>query len=148
MRRVVALAVVIGFVGGCGGPERVPVYPVSGRVTVNGKPPAGWVAALHLEPAPSGEYPHPLPRAKVEADGRFRFRTYDAGDGAPAGTYRISFIEMGGRARAEDAEDEGDKKINKAGSAKGEKKSRQVYWPNTVEVSPGPNELPLIDIKR
>jgi hypothetical protein len=147
MRRVVLLAVVTGFFVGCGS-NRVPVYPVSGRLTVNGKPPPeGWVAALHLEPAPTGEYPHPLPRARVGEDGRFQFHTYGTDDGAPAGTYKISFIDMTekvGRGGKEDPED--DKEDKRAKNSKGNKKVRQVYWPNPIEIRPELNELPSFDL--
>jgi hypothetical protein len=124
MRRVVLLAAVAVLVAGCGS-GRVPVYPVTGRVTVEGKPAAGWIVALHLEPAPTGKYPHPLPRARVGEDGRFQFHTYESSDGAPAGIYKISFILM-----TEDGKD-----------------ARQVYWPEPVQIRPESNELPPFDIK-
>src|SRR5215470_11312271 len=108
--RVALLIVVSGLTMGCGS-ERVPVYPVSGRLTINGKVPSeGWIVALHLEPAPdpNATYPHPLPRADVGPDGRFQFFTYETADGAPAGTFKVSFMRLEGGAR-------------------------QVYWPNPIE---------------
>ena len=144
MRRVVLLAVVAGLAAGCG-PNRVPVYPVSGRLTIEGKTPTeGWIAALHLEPAPAGEYPHPLPRARVGPDGRFQFHTYETDDGAPAGTYKISFIYLPDMQDKEDEEFKEDKRDMKA---KGDNKSRQLYWPELVQVHPETNELPPFNIK-
>lgn len=125
MRWVLLLAVFAALTTGCGKPERVPVYPVSGRVMLKGKPLAGWMVVLHPEPAPANdESPYPLPRADVDKEGRFRFHTYDyeTNDGAPVGTYKISFVQMEGA------------------------KPRQVYWPSTVEVRPETNEFPPFDI--
>lgn len=124
MRRVALLAVIAitVFATGCGN-GRVPTYPVSGRVTLKGKPPTGWIVVLHLEPPPpTGEHPHPLPRADVDETGRFQFHTYEANDGAPAGTYKISFVQTEGA------------------------NPRQVYWPHKVEVRAEPNEFPPFDI--
>lgn len=143
MGRCVLLLAVMLVTAGCG-TDQVPVYPVSGRVTINGKPPVGegWMAVLHREPAPvSGdEYPHPLPRAKVEPDGRFRFHTYGADDGAPTGTYKISFVNMADS-------NESDVRAKEKPSA-GEETSAQLYWPIIIEVRPQPNELLPFDIKQ
>lgn len=140
LTRIALLAVMAGLITGCES-DRVPVYPVSGRVTINGKPPVGWVAVLHLEPAPdpSKRYPHPLPKALVGADGRFQIHTYGIDDGAPAGTYKISFMNLGGGAMVDMENKEGK-------DATGEKKS-QVYWPDVIEIRPEPNELSAFDIK-
>src|SRR5262249_58065604 len=93
MKRVVLLTILTALVAGCGS-GRVPVYPASGQATVNGKPAAGWVVVLHPEPPPEGSPAHPLPRALVGPDGRFRLRTYAEGDGAPAGALKLSFTWM------------------------------------------------------
>ncbi len=95
MRRLLLLmACVAALVCGCGS-DRVPVYPVSGQLFVNGQPAEGWIVMLHLEPAPdpNAKYPHPLPRAAVGPDGRFQFHTYEKNDGAPVGTYKVSFLD-------------------------------------------------------
>jgi hypothetical protein len=75
------------MVSGCGqsGLDRVPVVPVDGKVTFEGKPTPGAMIVLHRkDKAPSNV---PAPRAQVEKDGTFRFTTYDAGDGVPPGDY-------------------------------------------------------------
>jgi hypothetical protein len=153
MRRIVLLAVaglLVAFASGCGS-GRVPTYPVSGRLAINGKPPAeGWVAVLHLESTPASikDYPHPLPRAKVGPDGRFQFRTYEQDDGAPAGKYKISFINVKEMEAGASAADEGDVPNSAARPAKEQRKSPQVYWPEAIEIRPEPNELPPFDLKR
>lgn len=130
---------------GCGS-DRVPTYPVSGRLTVNGKPPPeGWIAILHLEPAPDPKekYPHPVPRARVEPNGRFQFHTYERDDGAPAGNYKISFVDVKTSERQSATKDEPEGNKNTMNS----KKSSQVYWPAPIEIRPEPNELPSFDLK-
>jgi hypothetical protein len=72
---------------GCGKVDknRVPVVPVDGTVSFDGKPLAGAMIVLH--PKNGGSNLAPAPRAQVEKDGSFRFTTYEAGDGAPPGEY-------------------------------------------------------------
>jgi hypothetical protein len=72
---------------GCSGasPDRVPVIPVEGAVTFEGKPTAGAMIVLHAKSGPRSNVP--TPRAQVAKDGTFRFTTYEAGDGAPPGEY-------------------------------------------------------------
>lgn len=136
MRRYGPLAVVSLAMAGCGD-GRVPVYPVTGKATVEGKPAVGWFAILH--PESSEKFSHPYPKAAIDNDGRFSFRTYDyqPPDGAPAGKYRISFtwIPLANRV----TEDEK--------SAEAEKPARQVHVPDTITIEPRPNELPEFEIK-
>jgi hypothetical protein len=71
---------------GCGDSEkRVPVFPVSGTVTYQGKPPVGAQIVLHL--ANSTATPDAAPIGVVQDDGSFKFTVYDPGDGAPQGDY-------------------------------------------------------------
>jgi hypothetical protein len=84
---LIAAGVLLGLICGCGKaqPDRVAVAPVSGSVSFEGKPPPGALIVLHPK---SGETSAvPKPRAQVEADGTFRFSTYDSGDGVPPGDY-------------------------------------------------------------
>lgn len=85
--------VFLGSVGlllsGCNSePERVPVFPASGKVTVNGAPAAGVAVALH----PAESNPHPQVRAfgTTDAFGSFTLSTYGAADGAPEGAYTVT----------------------------------------------------------
>ncbi len=72
---------------GCGSrhPERAKVYPARGEVLFNGKPATGAVVRLH---APEGA--SILALGTVLTDGSFALTTYESGDGAPAGRYRVS----------------------------------------------------------
>ncbi len=75
------------LIAGCGkaAPDRVEVFPVDGVVTFDGRPTPGATIVLH--PKLPGASQAPAPRAQVEKDGSFRFSTYDAADGVPAGEY-------------------------------------------------------------
>ena len=35
----------------------------------------------------------PSPRGRIDAEGKFTLRTYDKGDGAPEGTYRVIVLQ-------------------------------------------------------
>src|SRR5262245_61668020 len=80
---------------GCGAkePQRLTVYPVSGKLTVNGRP--AEKAEVTLRPLTDLNEPTKrsvLPFARVEADGAFKIGTYLADDGAPAGEYAVTAI--------------------------------------------------------
>jgi len=81
------LAVVV-FASGCGN-GRLKVYPVTGQILVDGKPADGAFVVFHPQ---DGGKDAPRPSATTEADGTFRLTTYDTGDGAPAGTYRVTIV--------------------------------------------------------
>jgi hypothetical protein len=76
---------------GCGeklGPPQMKVYPVSGKLTVNGKPIVGIQLVL-IPTAGNGEN-QPVSKAATDAGGSFKVSTYSLGDGAPAGTYKLT----------------------------------------------------------
>jgi hypothetical protein len=79
---------------GCGTKEqRVPVFPVKGRVLVGGKPAVRATVIFHPKAAAAdalAEQAPPRPSGEVQADGSFTLSTYTAGDGAPAGDYRVT----------------------------------------------------------
>jgi hypothetical protein len=86
----VGLAVAV-LLSGCGGkPARPPLYPVSGRVVVDSKPAAGVLVGLH----PEGNTGLTAQRSygETKADGSFDVTTFNPGDGAPAGKYRVTLI--------------------------------------------------------
>jgi hypothetical protein len=71
---------------GCSKRGAEPV-PVAGKVVVYGRPAAGAVVTFH----PEGATPDaPRPTARTDGDGRFQLTTAKAGDGAPAGEYRVT----------------------------------------------------------
>lgn len=97
-----------GFIGvltltlgvGCGkGPPpikgKLPVFPVKGRLLMDGQP----MAAATIIFNPVRKYPKGAalqrPRAVVDADGNFQVSTYDNDDGAPAGDYKVTLSWKG-----------------------------------------------------
>lgn len=84
MWRGVALVGLLAVAAGCGdGKPRL--YPVTGSVTVKGRPADG--AVVRLYPAAGG--PH-MPAGVVQADGSFKLTTFLPDDGAPAGDYKVT----------------------------------------------------------
>jgi hypothetical protein len=73
-------------------PNRLPVFQVSGHLSIKGQAPAGAFVVLHPKngaaTAPNGEVVHP--RAVVNPDGSFAIGSYDSVDGAPTGEYSVT----------------------------------------------------------
>ena len=63
------------------------VYPVSGRVLVDGRPISELV--VRLVPASATQADPSHPKALTDAAGVFEFSTYLKGDGVPADSYRV-----------------------------------------------------------
>lgn len=85
----------VTFVAACGTKKleikgKLPVFPVKGKVTMDGQPISG--ATLYFFPV--SKFPPKAaqlqPHAKTEEDGSFQVSTYDSFDGAPAGEYRVT----------------------------------------------------------
>lgn len=89
-RTALGLALAAGFIAGCGGPSRLPVYPARGQLTIGGKPAAGVFVALHPTPDPGQDAMRPF--ATTREDGTFTLTTYEVEDGAPAGEYVVTLL--------------------------------------------------------
>ena len=68
--------------------KKAPTYPVRGKAYFEGAPMAGAVITLVSENIKTAKRAKTL--GVVEADGTFNLSTYQAFDGAPAGTYEVS----------------------------------------------------------
>jgi hypothetical protein len=88
-----ALAVVL-CAAGCGKKEeRKPTFPVSGKVTFQGRPATGALVVLHpLNDAELDKWPTGYPRGYVSETGAFAIGTYEQADGAPTGNYSAVII--------------------------------------------------------
>jgi Carboxypeptidase regulatory-like domain len=77
--------VTVGIVlTGCSNSSRPPTYPVTGTVTLQGKPVAG--AAITFVPTGNeGE----AASAITDSEGKYALTTWEAGDGARPGEYRV-----------------------------------------------------------
>jgi len=77
---------------GCGGSSgRIPTSPVSGTVSVGDKPIAGADVTFH--PADNEKQGRPA-FGKTNDAGEFTLSTYDDGDGAVPGEYKISIVKQ------------------------------------------------------
>ncbi len=71
-------------------PNEKRCIPVTGEVYVDGQPAAGVLVACH--PAGGIDVNQPtVTQGITNAQGRFELTTYEAGDGAPLGEYRLTF---------------------------------------------------------
>ncbi len=78
------------LMSGCSGGQ-TPVYPVTGQVTVGGKPATGAVVIFH--PQGGGEDVSKLrPYGTVDSAGNFALNCLTEGDGAPAGNYKVTIV--------------------------------------------------------
>ncbi|HLN29879.1 MAG TPA: hypothetical protein VK395_19200 [Gemmataceae bacterium] len=89
--RVLALLVLVLCMPavGCSKTDpRTPVFPVHGRVLLNGEPLPHAFVTLH--PVNKAEQGKLHPHAQAEPDGTFWLSTYDSEDGAPVGEYFVT----------------------------------------------------------
>lgn len=118
---------------GCGEDWQAATYPAHGKIVINGEAPEGAVVELHS----SGEQPdvrNSRPWAVVGADGSYALSTYEKGDGAPVGVYKV-VVRWPPDVNQPSLTDR-----LKGAYARPEKS------PWTVTVAEGENELPVIEI--
>ena len=82
------------------GKQRVAVYPLAGRVTIDGIPPSAIakgrskVLVMLNNVSNPDDPPEKRPFMEADPDGAFRFSTYGNGDGVPAGKYVFTFAQL------------------------------------------------------
>jgi hypothetical protein len=82
------------------GKQRVDVYPLAGRVTIDGQPPAelmkGRMRVIVMLNDVSKPDAPPASRPFVECDpeGQFKFSSYGKADGLPAATYVVTIADL------------------------------------------------------
>lgn len=89
MKRVYGscLLLVVACVAGCGGGGAsggATTYPATGTVELNGQPLSGATVIF----SPVGD--QPTATATTDEDGNYTLQTYDFGDGAAAGSYKVT----------------------------------------------------------
>jgi hypothetical protein len=114
---------------------RVPVFPVSGKVSFQGKPPAGAIVVLN--PVNTSENHNVMPTGTVKDDGSFTLTAYEPDDGAPQGEY-VATIQW--------------YKVTKEAGGPGPNVLPKTYGvakssPIKVNVANGPVEIPPIAIR-
>jgi hypothetical protein len=88
-----ALAACLVALAGCGGQPGPACFPVRGSLVCDQKPLAEALVVFH--PVEQADVPLPKPVGYSDAAGQFQLTTVAAGDGAPAGRYRIT-VELRG----------------------------------------------------
>ena len=89
---MMAASLLLVVVGGCGGDNRVKLYPATGSVTVKGRPAEGAQVVLFPADESLRRAGNPMPTGLVGADGKFALGSYGPGDGAPAGEYQVTIV--------------------------------------------------------
>lgn len=78
------------FASGCGSDWKAATVPATGKVTINGQPPAGLLVQLY----PAGGKPvdarNSRPWGKVGPDGSYALSAYEDREGIPAGDYAVT----------------------------------------------------------
>ncbi|RMG33067.1 MAG: carboxypeptidase regulatory-like domain-containing protein [Planctomycetota bacterium] len=67
-------------------PDRMPTFPVHGRVMVNGEPAQHATVFFHPTDPAIRLFPH----GRTDSNGYFELSTYVLNDGAPAGDYTVT----------------------------------------------------------
>jgi hypothetical protein len=87
-----AVLLLLGLIAGCGesGPE---VYPVKGRVTVNGQPIRAQIGTINLVPDKSkGNNTTLQPTGYLDEDGTYTVYYAKGKKGAPPGWYKVQIV--------------------------------------------------------
>ena len=129
---------------GCGD-GRLPRSPVSGRVTVDGKPAGGALGVLH--PAAGSVAPEAekiRPTGTCDRDGKFVLGTWELADGVPAGRWKatVQWFTAAGAADGADPET-APAETDRLGGAYGDPETTAL----TVEVLAAPLELPAFELR-
>ena len=84
-----ALASAVLVLAGCGKSEFHKVYPVTGKILVDGQPAAACL--IYLNRTFDDDHPRRVtPYAVTEANGEFQITSYITNDGAPEGEYVVT----------------------------------------------------------
>lgn len=74
---------------------KLPVFPVKGKLLLDGKPLANANLVFHPTTPLPKDASQILPRGRTSEDGDFTLTTYSDNDGAPAGKYRVTVSYRG-----------------------------------------------------
>lgn len=76
---------------GCGkGVDRDKVYPVTGKLLVQGKPAEGARVTFFRTDESANRPGMAIPSGEVDSSGVYHLQAYKPGDGAPVGDYRVA----------------------------------------------------------
>ena len=125
--------------------DRVPVYPTSGQVLHQGQPAVNALVGLHpVEPTDELQYLRTLGRAGP--DGSFQLATYERGDGAPAGKYRV-VITWPAPLPGASPTDEDESRARGGPDQLGGRYRDPEQTPLTAVITKGANKLPPFNVE-
>lgn len=126
---------------------RIEVIPVQGQLLVKGQPAPGARVTLHPVDGPvaeAGLYPYGI----VDESGAFSVTTYQQGDGAPPGEYRVSVVWPDANYQARNARE---RDMISSGAQLPDKLRGRYADPQrtglTATITPDTTELPAINLK-
>lgn len=100
---LVVIFLLVTVMRGCAkketGPPRIKTYPVSGKIHIDGAPPAKdpkkeYESGIQVSCFPVSTQDPNFPTstsAEASLDGEFKLSTYETGDGVPEGEYALTF---------------------------------------------------------
>jgi len=122
---------------------RLQVHPVEVKVLFRGQPAAN--AELVLHPVDGGDEVQQLrPNGRVEANGNLILTTYERGDGAPAGQYKITVKWRVSARKSDDPETAEENAVDPLNGRFGDVQSTELMW----QVKEGTNQLPPLELAR
>lgn len=134
------VALVLLSAAGCRDDGKVSVYPVQGKVTLNGAPLEGATVQFFTNDESLRVPGVPIPAGTTDAGGVFQLSAYGKADGAPAGDYRVTINQMQVTNDAEDPE-----QMTSVDRLKG-RYSNPDSSGLTATVKEDDNELPAFDL--
>lgn len=99
---LLTMVAAVGCTSGGGDTNRPKTYPVTGTVTLDGAPVAGASVKFQLADGSRSAL------GTTDASGKYTLTTFEAGDGAVAGEYRVAVTKYegeGGQAPSQDSDD-------------------------------------------
>lgn len=90
IRNMLVCAILALSTVGCGSSGKLPLVKASGEVLVGGKPAEGALVVFH--PQEKDRERDVKPFAKTNAQGKFVLNTYEEGDGATPGEYKVTIV--------------------------------------------------------
>jgi hypothetical protein len=118
------------------------VHPVHGKVLVNGQPAEGATVVLYGTTPELQGLGTVAPSGTTDADGEFDLRSYDPGDGAPAGEYNVTVVWP------EKSFPGADEEFHKPGDQLGGKYADPKSTPLSVQIEEGTNELAPFELEK
>ncbi|HVT27173.1 MAG TPA: hypothetical protein VHE81_04075 [Lacipirellulaceae bacterium] len=130
---------------GCGD-GKIARYPVRGKILVDGRPAEGAMV-IFCPVGGSPEFQHERPFGVADAEGKFELRTFQPGDGAPAGEYKVMARWLAPKSRAAVQSADQDRGAGGSPDILGGRYFNPNTTPLTAKVEKQSNELAPFELK-